>query len=102
MQIKARLTITLIIILLLSTSCATEEKVTYNGRTYNNPVIYTADKFIEKYGQVELLEDKVNGMEVMISEDGEKVLKKYKTVPTLLFLKKNDEEFLVYTLQGGP
>ncbi|WP_163539552.1 hypothetical protein [Gracilibacillus sp. YIM 98692] len=102
MKIKIGFTITVIILLLMLSSCGVQEKVEYSGRSYDEPSTYTAEEFNKKYAKVEPIGDKVNDMEVMLSEEGQKMIEEQETVPTLLFLKKNEEEYVVYSLQGGP
>ena len=102
MKIKIVFTIKVIIVLLMLTSCGIEETVKYSGRSYVGPTTDTVKEFTQKYGQVEPIGDEVNGMEVMLSEEEQKIIEDQNTAPTLLFLKKNDKEYVVYSLQGGP
>ncbi|WP_157037567.1 hypothetical protein [Ornithinibacillus californiensis] len=101
MSKKIGLTITIIVGLLFLASCGVPERVEYSGRSYEGPTTYTVKEFNEKFGEVQAVGDKVDGMEVMDSNESQKVLEEQGTVPTLLFLKKSEEEYIVYSLQGG-
>ncbi|MBM7554435.1 hypothetical protein [Thalassobacillus pellis] len=101
MRIQICKTLIIINSILLLASCGIEDTVKFNGRAYEGSTIYTEKEFNQKYGQVEAVGKKVIGMEIMMSEEGQKITEEQNTVPTLLFLKKNEKEYVVYRLQGG-
>jgi hypothetical protein len=101
-KMSKKIGITIIVGLLFLASCGVPERVEYSGRSYEGPTTYTLKEFNDKFGEVQAIGDKVNGMEVMDSNESQKVLEEQNTVPALLFLKKSDEEYIVYSLQGGP
>ncbi|QHS23341.1 hypothetical protein GWK91_10425 [Virgibacillus sp. MSP4-1] len=79
------------------------ERVEYSGRSYEHPHILTHEEFTEQFqGEGLPTGDTVRGMEVLLSEKGQKTVKKYDTVPTVLMLKEHQNKYLVYSLQGGP
>ena len=103
MYLRKSLVMVLTTILLILSSCS-KNSIEYNGRQYQGqPNIYNTEELNEEFGHnLQSIGDEVDGMQVLLSNEGKEKIDKYNTVPTTLILKKNDDEYLVYSLQGGP
>lgn len=81
------------------------DSVWYDGRTYMNPNTYTEKQAVLQFGQGQALVptgDKVIGLPVYDTPQSIAFEKQRHAVPTILFLRKTNGNFIVYELSGGP